>query len=396
MRTLILFIILFYLIAYAYAENLPSLGGLDRAFSIQENDATPQVWDCRRLVVTNNGILIDNGDGIVSLDTASLVSRDGSTALLGNWNVGAFNITSDGTIQGDIITADTLYLREVLFPTDAVADNDVIKYDSALGRLNFEADAGGAGSPGGSDTHVQYNDGGAFGGEAPFTYNKTINRLTVDSAIFNWLTVDSSVTFTSPLSIGSGGTGSTVGYTVVSNDVGTLKTQITNRVSTDAALTALSLDGVAFPDGTPTDNFIIKYDSALGRWAYEADATGGASGKGAIHLTFVNPLTNDSVWVRMPYSMTVTSWDVTAPFNSTISFDVLKSPSWMPVRANSVGGTFHPYMKTDTQSQDTVLSGWNTTFTQYDYVVISVDSVSADAGSAANPKFYLTIIGDKT
>lgn len=34
-------------------------------------------------------------------------------------------------------------------------------------------------SPGGSDTYVQYNDGGAFGGEAAFAYNETTNRLTV-------------------------------------------------------------------------------------------------------------------------------------------------------------------------------------------------------------------------
>lgn len=39
----------------------------------------------------------------------------------------------------------------------------------------------GGGSPGGSDTHVQYNDGGAFGGEAAFSYNKTTNVLTISS-----------------------------------------------------------------------------------------------------------------------------------------------------------------------------------------------------------------------
>lgn len=35
-------------------------------------------------------------------------------------------------------------------------------------------------SPGGSDTYVQYNDGGSFGGESTFTYNKTSNQLTVE------------------------------------------------------------------------------------------------------------------------------------------------------------------------------------------------------------------------
>lgn len=40
---------------------------------------------------------------------------------------------------------------------------------------------GGGGTPGGSDTQVQYNDASAFGGEADFAYNETTNTLTVDN-----------------------------------------------------------------------------------------------------------------------------------------------------------------------------------------------------------------------
>lgn len=35
------------------------------------------------------------------------------------------------------------------------------------------------GSPGGSDTHVQFNDGGSLGGDAGMTYNKTTDTLTI-------------------------------------------------------------------------------------------------------------------------------------------------------------------------------------------------------------------------
>src|SRR5690606_7909168 len=38
---------------------------------------------------------------------------------------------------------------------------------------------GGGGSPGGSDSNVQYNKGGAFAGEAAFTYNDSTNSLTL-------------------------------------------------------------------------------------------------------------------------------------------------------------------------------------------------------------------------
>lgn len=42
---------------------------------------------------------------------------------------------------------------------------------------------GGSGTPGGSDTQVQFNDGGAFGGDADWTYNKTSNIQTIKGGI---------------------------------------------------------------------------------------------------------------------------------------------------------------------------------------------------------------------
>ena len=48
--------------------------------------------------------------------------------------------------------------------------------------LEFAAwGGGGGGSPGGSDTQVQFNDGGAFGGDAGMTYSKATNTLKVDT-----------------------------------------------------------------------------------------------------------------------------------------------------------------------------------------------------------------------
>jgi hypothetical protein len=52
--------------------------------------------------------------------------------------------------------------------------------DPANNRVNVTINAsGGSGSPGGSDTQVQFNDGGSFGGEAAFSYNKTTDTLSV-------------------------------------------------------------------------------------------------------------------------------------------------------------------------------------------------------------------------
>lgn len=43
--------------------------------------------------------------------------------------------------------------------------------------------AGGSGTPAGSDTQVQFNDGGSFGGDAGLTYNKTTNALTAGDVL---------------------------------------------------------------------------------------------------------------------------------------------------------------------------------------------------------------------
>lgn len=45
-------------------------------------------------------------------------------------------------------------------------------------KLTIAGSAGGSGSPGGSDTQVQFNDGGSFGGDAGLVFNKTTNKLT--------------------------------------------------------------------------------------------------------------------------------------------------------------------------------------------------------------------------
>ena len=80
-------------------------------------------------------------------------------------------IKKAGTLIG---TRRTINFIEGTNVTLTIADDSV----------NDEVDititaAGGSGSPGGLDTHVQFNDSGSFGGEAAFTYDKTTNALSL-------------------------------------------------------------------------------------------------------------------------------------------------------------------------------------------------------------------------
>lgn len=64
-------------------------------------------------------------------------------------------------------------------------DGQVLTYDSTTRTWRNEnsSGGGGGGTPGGSDTQVQFNDGGSFGGDAGMTYNKTTDTLTLAGAI---------------------------------------------------------------------------------------------------------------------------------------------------------------------------------------------------------------------
>ena len=55
-----------------------------------------------------------------------------------------------------------------------------LTYNSGTNTLTA---LGGGGTPGGSDTQVQFNDGGAFGGDAGFTYNKTTDSATLTGSL---------------------------------------------------------------------------------------------------------------------------------------------------------------------------------------------------------------------
>ena len=56
----------------------------------------------------------------------------------------------------------------------------LLYYDGTNFQVIGLGGSGGSGTPGGSDTQVQFNDGGAFGGDANFTFNKTTNTLTIE------------------------------------------------------------------------------------------------------------------------------------------------------------------------------------------------------------------------
>ena len=104
--------------------------------------------------------LTDLGDiTITSVSDGQVLTYDSGTSKWVNANPVTGVTTLDGLSDVVITTAST---------------GQVLKYN---GTSWVNATDGS--TPAGSDTCVQFNDGGALGGESTFTYNKTNNELTV-------------------------------------------------------------------------------------------------------------------------------------------------------------------------------------------------------------------------
>ena len=76
-------------------------------------------------------------------------------------------------ISGDTITSATVATDDKVLIQDT-SDADNLKTVTAQSIADL---SGGGGTPGGSNTQVQFNDGGSFGGDTELTYDKTSNIL---------------------------------------------------------------------------------------------------------------------------------------------------------------------------------------------------------------------------
>ncbi|OHA50090.1 MAG: hypothetical protein A2682_03300 [Candidatus Terrybacteria bacterium RIFCSPHIGHO2_01_FULL_58_15] len=143
-----------------------------------------------RVILEDSGFtqwLVDNSGGVLRFFNPGTVRMSLTTA-------GRLDVTGDiswgGTLQGGTVP----WARLGSFPAGCGAGFAV----QVIGTTPTCIAVGGAGgTPGGSNTHVQYNNSGAFGGDAGFTYGAGGNDLSL------------------------GGGGSQAGNFVIKNSVGT-------------------------------------------------------------------------------------------------------------------------------------------------------------------------------
>ena len=118
-----------------------------------------------------------------------------NTQLLFN-NNGAIGGIPNVTWNGN-----TLSLGNVSNVKITGGNNGYFLQTDGTGNLSWAVGgSSGNGSPGGSNTQIQYNDEGSFGGSAGFTFNKTTSLLTVSNVSITNVTA-SNATFSSTVTV---------------------------------------------------------------------------------------------------------------------------------------------------------------------------------------------------
>ena len=231
-------------------------------------------------------------DDLLSVDNSGnviYVTRGGidTTAFHNNVAAEISAITSKATPIG----ADYLLIED-----SADSDNKKRILISAL-------PSGGGGTPGGSDTQVQYNDGGAFGGMSALTYNDSTGKITANAGAsatgdFEVLAETTGTVVYADVSTGNtifgqgvtgsrtvemhGGNGASAELIIHSNSGGLGSNQDTSIRFKSGSLTRWRM-GV--DEGTTDDPFVIDPSGSLSGTAFSISRASGNPAKFGGNLT---------------------------------------------------------------------------------------------------------------
>lgn len=144
-------------------------------------------------VVDSNGNVISNFNNLSGNVSANKVYANsyyyangqpfvgtpgGSNTQLQFNNNGSFGGISNVTYNGNILSLGNVNSLSI-----GGGLNGYFLQTDGNGALSWAAGGGGGGNgnPGGSNTQIQFNDAGTFGGDVGFTYNKSTNTMAVDN-----------------------------------------------------------------------------------------------------------------------------------------------------------------------------------------------------------------------
>ena len=245
--------------------------------------------------------------GAASSTDGALVAFDGTTGKVIKAN-GTVTAAQGGTGQTSFTNGQLLIGNASggLSKATLTAGSNVT-ITNGDGAITIAASGGGGGSPGGSDTYVQFNDGGSFGGDAGLTYNKTTDVLTVAGSLsVNGITVGrgagsvstNTAVGASALAANSSGSSNTaVGYQSLNANTTSLNNAALGYQALAAVTTGVQNLGVGYQAGNTITTGIVNTcigtaipSAASGSWQIViGNQSGGPiTGKGD-STGFINP-----------------------------------------------------------------------------------------------------------
>jgi len=128
-----------------------------------------------------------------------------------------------GNAIGNAAASPTAAPVPIDITTTAPQNGQALIWDSTNSEFVPGNVSASGGTPGGSNTQIQFNDGGAFGGSAGFTFDKTSNSLTVNGVISGGFLIENSQTVAANYTI-------TAGKSAMSSGPMTINTGVTVTV----------------------------------------------------------------------------------------------------------------------------------------------------------------------
>ena len=162
-------------------------GTLTEALTLQGSNVNGKV----DVVVANGSLTVTDDNKLyfgTGIDASIEYNEDGDDLLV-----------ISGSATGTVISGSKLILDTTTVASGAIAGPGSYLGVTTAGQIVLTASAAGGGStsPGGSDTQVQYNNGGSFGGIASLTFNDGTGDLNIidDKKLFFGTNSDASIEY---------------------------------------------------------------------------------------------------------------------------------------------------------------------------------------------------------
>jgi hypothetical protein len=183
----------------------------------------------------------------------------------------SFPTRADGQIPTPIAGRATVFWNGTNF-----------RYKKSDGTFTDLTGGGGGGTPGGLDTQVQINDGGVFGGDAGFTFNKTTNDVTIGNSLSALL-----------LAV----RGATSGTVTIDATATPTPWTFTLPAAVPAAISPMLIEAdgdAAYPTGTPDGTKFLRDD---GSWQAVTGVLSGLTANRLVTSTGATTVSTDSGYV---------------------------------------------------------------------------------------------------